>query len=254
MKTEFTIESSHKLDLMTVEEKIEYYENVKQYILSLPFNEKELVEGEKKFLQTVNFIVPKFKKVFEPTITSRISSEFDEPHILISNHLNSFDQVLLSSAFPNVAYHYMIAESLLKLKNLRVGKLYLSRGAFVVDRTTSEGRKLAIPNALKYLYRNNNIAMFPEASRQIRYGSDGSVQEFKNGAVQLAQMASVPIIPVAINNNFKKGELYINVGEKFSVNIEDNIIEKTNDLRNKVIELWEENRDRGALILTKNKK
>ncbi|MDD2505323.1 MAG: lysophospholipid acyltransferase family protein [Bacilli bacterium] len=253
-KFDKNIKSANKLDLMSVDEKIEYFKEIKEYILSLDFDEEKLVQGEKKFLQAVNFLVPNFKKRYEPNVSSKLKETPEEPFILISNHLGSFDQILLNTPFPDSVFHYMIAESLMNIKNLCVGKLYTARGAFVVDRRTSEGRALAIPKALEYLYRNRNVALFPEASRQIRYGSDGTVQKFKNGSVMLAQMTSTPIIPVAINNNYKKGEVYINVGEKFEVNPDDKIIEKNQELREKVINLWQENHDKGALILTKKKK
>ncbi|MDD4187324.1 MAG: lysophospholipid acyltransferase family protein [Bacilli bacterium] len=246
------IKSAYKLDEMTVEEKRAYYGELKEYILSLPFDENKLNIAEKKFLKIVDFIFPKFGKYYKPNLSSKLA-ELPNQFILVSNHLDSFDQVLLSYAFPDTAFHYMIAESLMQAKNLYVGKLYVNMGAFVVDRTTHEGRILAIPNALQYLYRESNVAMFPEASRQIRYGSDGTVKSFKNGSVILSQMTDVPIVPVAINNNYKKGELYINVGEKFEVGLESSIIQKNIELREKVIELWEENHDKGAKILTKKR-
>ncbi|MDD2208203.1 MAG: lysophospholipid acyltransferase family protein [Bacilli bacterium] len=246
------IKSAYKLDEMTVKEKHEYYEDLKEYILSLPFDKEKLNIGEKKFLKTVDFAFPKVEKYYKPNFSSKLT-EIPDQFILISNHLCSFDQVLLSYAFPDTAFHYMIAESLMEAKNLYVGKFYVNRGAFVVDRTTHEGRILAIPKALQYLYQGAHVAMFPEASRQIRYGSDGTVQKFKNGSVILSQMSNVPIIPVAINNNYKKGESYINVGEKFEVGLESSIVQKNIELREKVIELWKENHDKGAKILTKKR-
>lgn len=250
---DFDFKSPTILDSLSVEKKVEYFKELNEYIMTLPFDNDKLDKEEKKFLKTVDFLVPKFKKIYEPNIYYKNNEKIDEPFILVSNHLGSFDQALLCTAFPDRAFHYMIAESLLTIKNLYVGKLYVNRGAFVVDRTTSLGRKMAIPNALQYVYRGRNLAMFPEASRQILYGSDGSVQSFKNGAVAISQIGNIPIVPMAINNNYSKGNIYINVGEKFRVNVEDKIIDKNIELRDKIIDLWNENKSRGALILTKEK-
>lgn len=250
---DFEIKSTTAVDLMSVEEKIQYFNEIKEYVLSLPYDMKQLEQGEKKFLKTLDHFVPKVIKLYRPNIYSKTMAIPKSPFILVSNHLGSFDQVLLSCGFPKTAFHYMIAESLMQKQNLCVGKLYQARGAFVVDRKSPEGRRLAIPKSLEYIYRGRNVAILPEGTRTILYGSDGTVQNFKNGAVTLAQMANVPIVPVAINNNFKKGESFINIGNEFRVGIEDNIHEKNEELREKVIDLWNENKSNGAIILTKKK-
>ncbi len=240
--------STKKLSSMSVEEKIKYFQEVKEYILNAPFDEEKLELGEKKFLSTLKLFVPPIKKIIQPNITSKLENLPEEPFILASNHLGSFDQILLSCAFPKTPFHYMIGESLLTIKNLYAGHLYVNRGAYVIDRTTQKGRWLAIPQSLQYVYRNRNIVIFPEGTRTIRYGSDGTVQEFKDSVIRTAQIANVPIVPVAINNNYKKGQAYINIGSEFRVGIEDDITEKNNELREEIIDLRQEIVDQGAII------
>jgi|GEM_PF-6395236 len=248
----FKHKTNIELKNMSYEEKSQYYLEYKEYILNLPFDEEKLECGEKKFLKTADFLVSNLKKHFEPHIYGN-DKPLNGATIVISNHLGSFDQILVNAPYQYEAFHYMIDKSLLKAKNLCIGNFYVNRGAFVVDKHDFKDIKMAEPRALQYLHRNKHVMMFPEGSRMVKYGSDGGVTKFKKGVIEIAKAGQVPIRPMAINNNYKKGEVYINVGEDIWVSYDDNNHEKLAEVQRSVENLWQENKDKGAMIITKRK-
>ncbi len=246
--------SAQKIDKLTVDEKRAYFEELKEFVLSLPFDEAECKRCEQRYLNKLKLYIPAFNTILKPNISTRLEEKPKSPFVLISNHLDSCDPLLLFNIFSETPLHFMIAESFLKPKNRWLGKFYIRNGAYVIDRTTPVGRIMGIINSLQYVWRGYNIAMFPEGSRKVHYGSDGSVQDFKQGAAMISQVADISIAPMAINNDFKRENLYANVGELFNVRIEDKIVNKNIELQSQVSDLWEENRKNGAKIYTKKKK
>ena len=59
--------------------------------------------------------------------------------------------------------------------------------------------------------------------------------------------------PNAINNNYKKGELYVNKGSKIYIPEDTDIPEATAEIQKEVERLWQENKDAGAIIRTKTR-
>lgn len=244
---------SSEVMAMNIEERLRYFSAYKAFVCSLPFDEEALLTSEKRFQKTVHFWLPKFVRLFQPVVYGETEPLKEGPFILVSNHLGSFDQFLLATAFPSNVFHYMISASLLTAKNFFLGKAYVKCGAFTVDKSSPTGGMQAEVKALQFLLRGCNIAMFPEGTRRVKYGSDGTVGLFKKGAVSLAQIAQVPIVPIAINNHYKKGCLYVNVGAAMSVSYGDDIYCKTAKLREIVTSLWKENMANGARMITKKK-
>jgi 1-acyl-sn-glycerol-3-phosphate acyltransferase len=238
-----------ELRKMSACERANYFMAYKEYVLSLPFDENEMLRGENCYLKTANKIMLRYHKEYEPLTIKRGYRELPNPFILVSNHLDTGDENLHISAFPKIPFHYMIASSLFTPENRKMGEYYLENGAFVIDKDNLFERRKAEDMALQYLFRGKYIALFPEGTRTLRYGGDGTVQKFHKGAVSIAQASNVPIIPVAINNNLVKGGISINIGDTFKVSYDDNIFEKTNELRDEVIKLWEDNKKRGAKII-----
>ena len=250
---DFVRKTPDELESMSYEQKRLYFENLKDYVLSLPFDEDFARRGEEKFINTMGGIVKLIRKHMDPQIYGN-SKPLEVPTIIVSNHLGSLDSVVVNTPYPDEAFHYMIAASLLKAKNLWQGYFFRNRGAFVVDKNDPVDKKMGEIRALQYLFRDMHIMMFPEGTRRVKYGSDGSVTDFKKGAAEIAQASGANVRPTAINNNFKKSGLYVNVGEDILVGYDDNVFEKTDEIQQSVTELWHENKTNGALILTKNPK
>ena len=247
----FETKNAKEIKAMSLSEKTKYYSDYKAYILSLPFDEEKAKADEKRYFKTRDSIVSKYSKL-EPNFIGKKYEQLPECFVVASNHLGSLDYKLLVCAFPDVSFNYMIKNTLLTWKNFYVGYYYLRRGAFVVDPKSADVGNAAEVASLQYLFRDKNVVILPEGTRTIKYGSDGTVQRFKSGIIRIVQIAGVPIIPVAINNNFEKGKLFINVGDEFNVSYDDSVHEKTTELREKIVELWQENKEAGAeFVLSK---
>ena len=69
--------------------------------------------------------------------------------------------------------------------------------------------------------------------------------DFHPGAVAIAQELGCKIVPIAVNDIYKKkdGELCVRFGEPITVDYNDDVIEKTNELKNIIAELKKENID-----------
>lgn len=250
LKTDFELKSIHEINQLPRDARLEYYHQYREFVMSLEFDEELNRKQEARYLKTVNGLGKFIQNYFD--IKPRgVSDEDDEPMIVVSNHLDSRDQLLISTTYPNIPLHYMIAESLLEPKNLMIGHLYVNRGAFTVDKRDKEDRKMATPRALKHLLRGQSVVILPEGTRTIKYGSDGTVQKFQAGAVLSAIISGRCIKPHAINNNYKKGQLYVNKGSKIYIPEDVDILEATDELQKIVERLWQENKDNGAIIKTK---
>ena len=88
-----------------------------------------------------------------------------------------------------------------------IGRLISYLGAFPVSTNGGETIK-AVKEALRSLRDGAVLAVFPEGAREF---SDGQMFPFKTGAVQIAQQARVPILPVTIrggNRIWPRGQKY----------------------------------------------
>lgn len=114
--------------------------------------------------------------------------------IICGNHVHALDApVLLATTKKNI--NFMAKEELWKSKAFKcIAKCYK---VFPVKREKNDTE--AIKKALKILKNNEILGMFPEGTRK---GLEKNVKP-KNGAVNLAIRAGVPIVPFGVIGNFK---------------------------------------------------
>jgi 1-acyl-sn-glycerol-3-phosphate acyltransferase len=74
-----------------------------------------------------------------------------------------------------------------------VGDVIRYLGAFPVN--LERGSKETLKQAVKALREGATLVIFPEGEREF---SDGKMLEFKSGAIKIAMLANVPIMPVTI--------------------------------------------------------
>lgn len=253
LNNNFEFRSMKEINNMCLDQRLDYYRNYREFVMSLEFDEEKNKKNEERYLKTLDKLIKIFNPIYEPNYYG-VSDENGEAMIVVPNHLDSLDFFLVSPAYQDTVLHYMIASTLLEVKNLMVGHLYTRRGAFTVDRKDPKDRAMVIPKALQHLLRGQSTVIFPEGKRMVHYGSDGTVQRFKEGAILAAIVSGLPIKPMAINNNFKRGELYVNKGAKIYFPEDADIFEATRYVEDIVRKLWQENKDNGAEIITKEGK
>ncbi len=112
------------------------------------------------------------------------------PYILVMNHCSHWDPVTVWAYFPDMV-NFMVKEELHKVPSL--GLMSRMAGNISVKR---EGADVgAVKEALKLVKKGYNLCVFAEGTRSM----DGKVQEFKEGAVNLASRLRVPVVPAYIH-------------------------------------------------------
>ncbi|MFX1236110.1 MAG: lysophospholipid acyltransferase family protein [Promethearchaeota archaeon] len=123
--------------------------------------------------------------------------------ILISNHESHFDPFFVGSATENIRIQWMS-----KRDNFRtplVKTLFTNLGAYEHNK---ENLQETWDKSKEILESGQWIGIFPEATRNI----DGTIGQFKTGAVRLAIECGVPIVPAAVIGSRKvlpKGSLWV---------------------------------------------
>lgn len=114
--------------------------------------------------------------------------------VLAANHQSFIDILIFGGCVPrHVAF--VARDSLANWRWLD----YVMRecGTVLVRRGTSDRR--ALRQMADHLERGDMVAIYPEGTRT----HDGSLQEFKGGALLAARMAGVPIVPCGIRGAFE---------------------------------------------------
>lgn len=130
--------------------------------------------------------------------------------VLCSNHLNILDPIVLAIAIPRTI-SFMAKKELFRNKFL-VNVLRLLT-AFPVDR---EGSDLsAIRTSLKILQNERVLGIFPEGTRK----SKMDLESVKPGIGLISIKAKSPIIPVAIQSNYRLfSKIKIRIGQPIYLN------------------------------------
>ena len=120
-------------------------------------------------------------------------NDLPRPYILVMNHCSHWDPVTVWAYFPDLV-SFMVKEELHKVPSL--GLMSRTAGNISVKR---EGADVgAVKEALKLVKKGYNLCVFAEGTRS----TDGSVQEFKEGAVSLASRLQVPLVPAYIHGTY----------------------------------------------------
>ena len=116
--------------------------------------------------------------------------DLPRPYILVMNHCSHWDPVTVWAYFPDLV-SFMVKEELHKVPSL--GLMSRTAGNISVKREGADVR--AVKEALKLVKKGYNLCVFAEGTRSM----DGLVQEFKEGAVSLANRLQVPLVPAYIH-------------------------------------------------------
>lgn len=137
-------------------------------------------------------------------------------YIITCSHRGWLEIIALGISLPK-PIHFMAKKEL--FSNKQIGTFLTSIHAFPVDRENPSPSSIKIP--VKLLKSGEVVGIFPSGTRS---SEDTSV---KRGAVTIANLAKVPIVPVTYNGpaSFKEAWKYrkaiITIGDPFTVTMSD---------------------------------
>lgn len=156
--------------------------------------------------------------------------------ILVGNHQHNYDFISLLCGTKRVV-HFLAKKELLD----KHGWLFSKLGIIPVDRKVKN--KEAIDEAVKLLNNGEVIGIFPEGTFN---KTEYIVMPFKYGAVRIASVANVAIVPFAITGGYKlfRRKLKITYGKPYYVKDKKDLTKENIKLMNKVINLMREKDER----------
>lgn len=228
--------SSRKIKSLSMEEKIEYYKNLREDYLNSNFDEEKSKKDEKQFLLAAKFIITAFDLMYNPKVVNpeMIPEKEDIGTIFVANHLGSLDQFPIISALgKDRPLHTMISSTLL---NLARGYLYKNVGCIVVDLKDLKSQLAGMQEAANIILRGGDVLIFAEGTRNT---TEKFMLDFSRGPVTVAQETGAKIVPVTVNEDYKLGKnnLYVRFGEQITIGIDDDLIVSNDKLRDAVATL-----------------
>lgn len=121
--------------------------------------------------------------------------DWSKPHVLVSNHISSFDILAIAVSVP-VPYHFVAKKELERVPIF--GPAWVRAGHISIDRHNRQNAIASLQKAAEVIRRDGGIVViFPEGTRS----PTTELQLFKKGAFQLAVAAGVPILPVVVRGS-----------------------------------------------------
>lgn len=142
--------------------------------------------------RTVQFFLFYFiKRINKPQLP-------DEPFIIISNHSSYLDIFLMYSLFPKNRFLFLGKSEILKYPLIRT---YFKKFNIPVYRSNPMKAAKSLIAASREVKKGWSLVIFPEGG--IPDNNPPKMNEFKDGAFQLAKNVKVPIVPITFVNNYR---------------------------------------------------
>ncbi len=110
--------------------------------------------------------------------------------LLVANHQSFLDIPIVSAMLPHRHVCFVARDSLTRSRFLAF--MLRHSGAILIRRGAADRR--ALTDMVEHLRAGDAVCVYPEGTRS----SDGSLGEFKPGALFAAKRARVPIVPIGI--------------------------------------------------------
>jgi 1-acyl-sn-glycerol-3-phosphate acyltransferase len=145
------------------------------------------------------------------TVIGRENLSPDKPYIFAANHQSQFD-IFALQGFLGVEFRWLAKKELFQVPVW--GPAMRRAGYIPLDRSRGRQALKSIGEAAEKISAGTSVIIFPEGTRT----KDGTMQDFKAGAMVLAIKSGVDLVPVAIKGTYEilpKGRLLMNQGKVF---------------------------------------
>jgi len=142
-------------------------------------------------------------------VEGMVNIDPNQTYIFAGNHCSQYDIFSFQGYFPH-DFRWIAKKELFRIPLF--GQAMHRVGYIPIDRSHGRQALKSLDEAAKRIALGSSVLIFPEGTRS----ADGTLQEFKTGAVLLAIKAGVPIVPLAFNGSCEvlpKGALLPRSGE-----------------------------------------
>lgn len=160
------------------------------FIFTAPFDKRKVILHRFSSFWATLFIW--IQPLWKVTWEGKEHIKKNQAYVIVSNHQALLDILVIYSLFKH--FKWVAKNSLLKVP--LVGWNMALNGYIIIKRTDPKSQLIMMKHADRTLKSGSSIMMFPEGTRS----SDGNVGRFKRGAFIMAEMADVPVIPIALHN------------------------------------------------------
>jgi 1-acyl-sn-glycerol-3-phosphate acyltransferase len=112
-------------------------------------------------------------------------------YVIISNHQSMLDIILIQ----NLYRHFSWVSKSENFSFPLLGWIMKISGDIRLERDNPQSFARLVRDCERKLSTGSSIVIFPEGTRTI----DGEIKQFKEGALRIAQLAKVPILPIIVD-------------------------------------------------------
>jgi len=138
-----------------------------------------------------------------------------QTYIFAGNHCSQYDIFSFQGYFPH-DFRWIAKKELFRIPVF--GRAMHRVGYIPIDRSQGRQALKSLDEAARRIAAGSSVLIFPEGTRS----PDGTLKEFKTGAVMLAIKAKVPIVPLGFSGTYdvlpkgrllpRSGEIVIRIG------------------------------------------
>lgn len=202
----------------------------RQYYDSLPYDEGALHQYKRNTQLAIKTLGTLLKCFIKVRIEGQENIPKDGGVVFACNHRRSMDIPIMYLALRD-NYAQFLSKQEYEMSKFRF--LQKPLGTIYVNRESKHSSRTARTSMIEALLHGANVLIFPEGTRN---RTSEMLLPFRFGAVRVAKVMEASVMPVVIKETGKRTYKVV-IGEVLSVCANDNLDDKNNELREKMIKL-----------------
>ena len=202
----------------------------RQYYDSIPYDEGALHQYKRNTQLAIKTLGTLLKCFIKVRIEGQENIPKESGVVFACNHRRSMDIPIMYLALRD-NYARFLSKQEYEMSKFRF--LQKPLGTIYVNRESKNSSRTARTSMIEALLHGANVLIFPEGTRN---RTSEMLLPFRFGAVRVAKVMEASVMPVVIKEMGKRNYKVV-IGEVLSVCANDNLDDKNNELREKMIEL-----------------